>query len=85
MKERLLDGRQRKIKIQSSGKMRQSICERIKTHSSLAGNQLLIVRYGRGRGGEGETRETWPETENTQHVPRPNSLSLKVLLVAQSS
>lgn len=65
--------------------MRQSICERIKTHSSLAGNQLLIVRYGRGRGGEGETRETWPETENTQHVPRPNSLSLKVLLVAQSS
>lgn len=47
-----------KAKIESSGKMRQSICEYITTHRSLAGRQLLIVRYGRGR----ETKETWLES-----------------------
>lgn len=54
MKERLLDGRQWKTKIQSSGKMRQSICERIKTHSSLAGNQLLLSQIWKRK-----RRRTW--------------------------
>lgn len=70
--------RHRLLVWKSSGKTRQRICESTKIYSSLVREQLLTVKYERRT--EGEAKKMWLENQNTQHMPRLNSLSLKFLL-----